>query len=208
MDAGTFIFELDGVRWVIDPGNQPYYPLNRIGFNLSGHCQDCPRWTLLTKRNTGHSTITVNDARFIVKAHAPITDFKRGKEPEVTIDMTEIFGENLTSLQRKFIKESNKSFLIEDQFEVNDSTRTITWALMTVAHVIPVKNGAILKQDGKELRLSILEPGELEVSVISLDPPPLEIDKTIENLKRIEIRLPAYLFPDREGLIRVRLSGE
>jgi len=44
--------------------------------------------------------------------------------------------------------------------------------------------------------------------VISLDPPPLEIDKTIENLKRIEIRLPAYLFPEKEGLVRVRLSGE
>ena len=208
MDAGTFIFELDGVRWVIDPGNQPYYPLNRIGFNLSGHCQDCPRWTLLTKRNTGHSTITVNDARFFVKAHAPITDFKTGEKPEVTIDMTEIFGKNLASLHRKFIKESNQSFIIEDQFEINDSTRTITWALMTVAQVIPVKNGAVLKQDGKELKLSILTPGDLEVSVISLDPPPLEIDKTIKNLKRIEIRLPAYLFPDKEGLVRVRLSGE
>ena len=79
---------------------------------------------------------------------------------------------------------------------------------MTVAQVIPVKNGAVLKQDGKELKLSILTPGDLEVSVISLDPPPLEIDKTIENLKRIEIRLPAYLFPDKEGLVRVRLSGE
>jgi hypothetical protein len=208
MDAGTFIFELNGVRWVIDPGNQPYYPLNRIGFNLSGHCQDCPRWTLMTKRNQGHSTITVNDARFIVKAHAPITDFNSGNKPEVTIDMTEIFGGNLTSLQRKFIKESNKSFIIEDQIETNDSTRTITWGLMTVAHVTTVKNGAVLHQDGKELKLSILAPQELEVSVISLDPPPLEIDKTIENLKRIEIRIPAYLFPEKEGLIRVRLSGE
>ncbi len=208
MDAGTFIFELNGVRWVIDPGNQPYYPLNKIGFNLSGHCQDCPRWTLMTKRNTAHSTITVNDARFIVNAHAPITDFKKGESPEVSIDMTEIFGGNLTSLQRKFVKESNKSFIIEDQFEINDSTRTITWAIMTVAHVTPVNNGAVLKQDGKELKLSILAPGELEVSVLSLDPPPLEIDKTIENLKRIEIRMPAYIFQDKEGLVRVRLSSE
>ncbi len=208
MDAGTFIFELDGIRWVIDPGNQPYYPLNRIGFNLSGHCQDCPRWTLLTKRNQGHSTITVNDARFIVKAHAPITDFKTGERPEVTIDMTEIFGRNLTSLQRKFIKESKNSFMIEDTFELNDSTRTITWALMTVAQVIPVTNGAILRQDGKELKLSILAPGELEVSVISLDPPPLEIDKTIKNLKRIEITMPAYIFPDGKGMLRVQVSGE
>lgn len=206
MDAGTFIFELDGVRWVIDPGNQPYYPLNRIGFNLSGQCQDCPRWTLLTKRNTGHSTITVNNARFMVSGYAPITDFKTGEKPEVTINMTEIFGRNLTSLQRKFVKESNRAFTIEDQFELNDSTRSITWALMTVAQVTPVKNGAVLHQDGKKLKLSILAPGEMEVSVISLDPPPLEIDKTIENLKRIEIRLPSYIFPDKEGLVRVRLS--
>ena len=31
MDAGTFVFELNGVRWVVDPGNQSYYPLNKIG---------------------------------------------------------------------------------------------------------------------------------------------------------------------------------
>ena len=150
----------------------------------------------------------MNDARFIVNAHAPITNFKEGEKPEVTIDMTGIYGENLSSLQRKFVKESNKSFLIEDKFELNDSTRTITWALMTVARVILVKDGALLKQDGKELKLSILSPGELEVSVISLEPPPLEIDKTIKNLKRIEISMPAYIFPDGKGMIRVQLSGK
>jgi len=208
MDAGTFIFELNGVRWVIDPGNQPYYPLNRIGFNLSGQCQDCPRWTLMTKRNTGHSTITVNNARFMVNGYAPITDFQKGERPEVTIDMTEIYGKNLASLQRRFIKESNNSFVLEDQIGTNDSTQTITWAIMTMAHVTPVKNGAVLQQDGKKLKLSILAPDKLEVSVISLDPPPLEIDKTIKNLKRIEIRIPAHLIPDQEGLVRVRLSGE
>ncbi|NQU52875.1 MAG: heparinase II/III family protein, partial [Bacteroidetes bacterium] len=86
MDAGTFVFELNGIRWVIDPGNQSYYPLNKIGFNLSGHCQDCPRWTLLTKKNQGHSTITINDARFDVTGQAKIIDFKTGEKPEVSID--------------------------------------------------------------------------------------------------------------------------
>ncbi len=208
MDAGTFIFELDGVRWVIDPGNQPYYPLNKIGFNLSGRCQDCPRWTLLTKKNQGHSTITVNNARFKVNGYAPITDFKNGEKPEVSIDITELYGGNLNSLHRKFVKENSRSVLIEDKFEINDSTKTIVWGLMTVADVIPVKNGAILKQDGKELLLSILSPGDIHVSIISLDPPPLEIDKTIENLKRIEIRIPVYKVKDRYGLLQVRLSGE
>lgn len=208
MDAGTFVFDLDGVRWALDPGNQSYYPLNRIGFNLAGQCQDCERWTLLTKHNQGHSTVTVNGERFRVDAHAPIIDFQEGNQPNVTIDLTAMYGGNLDRLHRKVTKESDRSVLIEDQIEVNDQTEMITWGLMTTAEVQPVENGAVLKQDGKELQLSILSPDELNISVLSLDPPPLEIDKTIEHLKRIEIRVPAYIFRAGNGVIRVRLSGE
>lgn len=207
MDAGTFVFDLNGVRWVLDPGNQRYYLLNKIGFNLSGHCQDCERWTLLTKKNQGHSTLTVNDARFQVEGHAPITHFKAGDQPEVTIDLTEMYGDLLHSAQRRFVKESNQSIIIEDQLVLNDSTENISWGLMTTADVQPTKNGAILSQDGKKLQLSILSSDELSVSIISLAPPPLEIDKTIEHLKRIEIRVPAYLWKDQMGTIRVRLSA-
>lgn len=208
MDAGTFVFDLNGVRWVLDPGNQSYYPLNRIGFNLSGHCQDCERWTLLTKGNQGHSTVTVNNARFNAAGYAPIIDFKDGNQPEASIDMTRIYEGYLNSLTRRFEKESNSSILIEDRFVKNDSTSLITWAIMTVAEVIPTEYGALLKQDGKELRLSVIEPAGLQISVISLDPPPLEIDKTIKNLKRVELRIPAWTVAGREGLIKVRLSTE
>jgi hypothetical protein len=208
MDAGTFVFELDGVRWAIDPGNQAYYPLNKIGFNLAGHCQECPRWTLLTKKNQGHNTVTVNDERFLVDGQARIIDFQSGDQPEVTIDLSEVYGDHLTSLRRKFIVESNASILIEDQVEINENTKTMTWGLMTTAEVQPETNGAVLYLDGKELKLSILSPENLNVSVISLDPPPLQIDKQIEGLKRIEIVVPAYSFGDSEGKISVRLSGE
>lgn len=208
MDAGTFVFDLDGVRWVLDPGNQNYYLLNRIGFQLANHKQDSERWTLLTKNNQGHSTLTVNHARFLATGYAPITDFQTGTQPEVSIDMSELFEGHLVSAQRRFVKESGSAVLVEDQFEINDSTRHITWAIMTTAEVIPTDRGAVLRQDGKQLTLSILTPENLQVSVISLDPPPLAIDKTIENLKRIEIRLPAYLIKDNKGMIRIRLAGE
>ncbi len=208
MDAGTFVFELNGVRWVLDPGNQSYYPLNRIGFKLSDHSQDGERWTLLTKKNQGHSTITVNDARFLVDGQATISDFKDSGTPEVSIDMTPLYGNNLKSLSRRFVKESKQSVLIDDSFEINDSTKTITWGLMTQAEVQPTKTGAVLKQDGKKLNLEILSHPGLSVSVIALDPPPLPIDKTIENLKRIEIRIPAWTVENGKMNLKVRLSGE
>jgi len=208
MDAGTFVFELDGVRWVLDPGNQPYYPLNKIGFKLSDHTQNGERWTLLTKKNQGHSTITVNDARFLVNGQATITDFKDAGIPEVTIDMTPLYGSNLKSASRRFVKENNQSVLIDDSFEINDSTKTITWGLMTQAEVQPTKSGAVLKQDGKKLNLEILSQTGLSISVIDLDPPPLAIDKTIENLKRIEINIPAWMVENGKMNLKVRLSGE
>lgn len=208
MDAGTFVFELNDVRWIVDPGNQPYYPLNAIGFELSNSKQESERWTLLTKNNFGHSVVTVNNELFRVRGSAPFSDFKDGERPEVSIDLTELYGPNIKSALRKFIKENNSSLLIEDQFEINDSTKNITWQLMTIADVEPVKNGAILRQDGKEINLSILTPEAMEVSIISLNPSPLSIDKQIKGLKRIEIRVPAWYLKENEGLIRVRLSGK
>ncbi|GJM28229.1 MAG: hypothetical protein DHS20C17_08640 [Cyclobacteriaceae bacterium] len=206
MDAGSFILELNGVRWSIDPGNQSYYPLNKIGFNLAGRCQECPRWTLLTKHNLGHSTISVNDALFNAAGYAPLVDFQSGDQSAATFDMSDILKGQVASANRKFVKENHHSVLIEDRIVPNDSTKSVTWTMMTLADVQPIDNGAILRQDGKELKLSVIEPEDLNISVISLDPPPLEIDKSIKNLKRIEIRVPAYLLPDEGGDIRIRLS--
>ncbi len=206
MDAGTFVFELDGVRWVIDPGGQPYYPLNRIGFKLSDHSQQGERWTLLTKKNQGHSTITINDALFLVDGSATISDFKDFGTPEVTINMSPLYGNNLKSLKRRLVKESSSSVVIEDNFEISDSTKTISWGLMTQAEVQLTKTGAILKQNGKELMLSVLSPDDFDISVISLDPPPLAIDKIISKLKRIEIRIPVWKIQEGNTTLKVRLS--
>jgi hypothetical protein len=208
MDAGSFVFELDGVRWSIDPGNQSYHEIEITGFNLWGNCQDCQRWWLLTKNNFGHSTLTVNNALHVNTGFASLVDFKDGEKPEATFDMKEVFGGKLSNASRRFVKENGHSILIEDQFQTNDSTASLTWQLITAADVEIIKGGAILRQDGKQLKLENLSHPEVSVSVISLDPPPLELDRRIENLKRVEIRLPSYLFKEGQGNIRVRLSGQ
>ncbi len=207
MDAGSFVFELDGVRWSIDPGNQSYEDIEKTGFNLWSNCQNCERWLLLTKNNYGHSTLTVNDALHINNGFAPLLEFKTGDRPQATFDLSNVFGGKLASASRTFIKESNESLLIEDKVQVNDSTKTVTWQLITAADVEITRGGATLRQDGKQLRLENLSHPEVAISIISLDPPPMELDRKIENLKRIEIRLPAYVLRAGDGSIRVRLTG-
>lgn len=208
MDGGSFVFELDGVRWSVDPGNQDYNALEITGFDLWGKCQECERWTLLTKNNFGHSTLSVNDQLHVVDGLATITDFKEGNQPETTIDLTAAFDGQLKSATRRFVKDSNASLLIEDRIETSEATKWVTWQLMTTADVEIVKGGALLRKDGKQLKLENISHPELMVSVISLDPAPLKLDRQIQGLKRLEIRIPAWQIKNFRTDIRIRLSGE
>ncbi|MBN1987579.1 MAG: heparinase II/III family protein [Prolixibacteraceae bacterium] len=208
MDAGSFIFELNGVRWVIDPGNQAYHELEKTGFDLWGSCQDCQRWTLLTKNNYGHSTITVNGELFINNGFAPLVDFSDGENPEATFDLSAVYGENMGSVKRTFRKDSPVSVLINDELQTSENTQIITWQLMTTADIEIVDDGAVLTQDGKTLRVENLSQPDLEFSIISLDPAPMELDRQIDNLKRLELRVPAWTLENGKGTIQVRLSGE
>jgi hypothetical protein len=77
---------------------------------------------------------------------------------------------------------------------------------MTTADVENTDGGAVLRQDGKELKIENLTHPELTFSVISLDPAPMKLDRQIEGLKRIELRIPAWTCENGKDHIRIRLS--
>ncbi len=206
MDAGSFVFELNGVRWVIDPGNQAYHDLEKTGFDLWGNCQDCQRWTLLTKNNFGHSTISANDQLFINDGFAPMLDFKAGDTPSASFDLTAVYGGTLKKAVRTFEKDSPVSLIVDDEIQTSESSKLITWQLMTTADVEITPTGAILKQDGKRLKVENQTRPELTFSVVSLDPAPMELDRQIKGLKRIELRIPAWTCENGKEHIRIRFS--
>ncbi|MGK6350385.1 heparinase II/III domain-containing protein [Parapedobacter sp. DT-150] len=207
MDGGSFVFELDGVRWVIDPGNQSYEDLEKTGFDLWGKKQNSQRWTLLTKNNFGHSTLTVNGQLHQVDGMATIADFKDGATPEATIDLSAAFGDLLTAARRRFVKDSPTSLTIEDEIVASEKTEEVTWQLLTTADVVLQPDGALLRQDGKELRIENISHPQLRFSVISLDPAPLQLDRHIKGLKRIELRIPRSTMADGAETLKIRLAG-
>lgn len=208
MDGGSFIFELNGVRWVVDPGNQGYNELEKEGFDLWNKNQNSQRWTLLTKNNFGHSTISINDSLHKTDGLVTITNFKTGNKPEVTFNMSATLGSLVSNATRRFVKDSPTSVLIEDEIVRSEKTELITWQLMTTADVEIVDGGAILKKDGKSLKLENLSHPNLDVSIVSLYPAPLKLDRQIKDLKRLEIRIPAWTVKEDSVQIKVRLSGE
>lgn len=206
MDAGSFVFELDGVRWVTDPGNQSYYDLEKTGFDLWSKCQDCARWTLLTKNNFGHSTLTVNNALHRVDGKSTIEHTQKSP-PQVGFDLSPSLRGQLAQAHRTFTKDSPTSLLIEDKITTNQQTKMIVWQLITTTDVTLTKDGVILASGDKKLKVTNLSHPDISASVISLDPPPLLLDRRIDNLKRIEFRFPAYIFDGKSEKIKMRLSG-
>ncbi|NKB68979.1 MAG: hypothetical protein GKR89_18075 [Candidatus Latescibacteria bacterium] len=210
MDGGSFVFELDGVRWSVDPGMTGRYGrIERTGFGLWDMRQEGDRWKLLNKGNFGHSTISVNNQLHDVEGMATIVEFKTGERPAASIDTTAAFAGLLQSAVRTFTKDSRRSLLIEDEIEAAAEAQLLTWQLLTQADVKLTRGGATLSQDGKRLTLEILSHPGFTPSVISLDPPPLQLDTMKEGLKRLEIRFPAWtLEADNRLSIKVRLVGD
>ena len=206
MDAGSFVFELNGVRWSVDPGTQSYM-IGEQGFDLWHQFQDSQRWELLTKNNFGHSTLTVNGRRHRVNGRALVRDSKLGSNPSVTFDLSPTFETTLESAYRTFTKDSDRSLLVEDEILCRQSTRLVTWQLITQAEVELTGAGATLRQDGQSLRLVNFSHPGLAFTVVSLDPPPHKLDKRIDGLKRIELRIPVSEAGGRSLEIKVRMTG-
>ena len=122
--------------------------------------------------------------------------------------MSATLGDFVTNASRRFVKDSPISIVIEDEIEKLGSTNLITWQLLTTADIEIVAGGAVLKQDGKILKLENISHPELNVSVVSLYPAPLKIDRQIKGLKRLEFRIPAWTVEGDKIKIKVRLSGE
>jgi len=189
MDAGSFVFELNGVRWSVDPGNQDYHSLEQIlGSALWNSAQDSPRWSLLTKHSAGHSTLTVNGEIHLADARARLVRRDlRGTHPAFTFDLTEVFGHHLEQARRTFARQSATRLRIIDELVFSPETRTLTWQMMTRATVTERESDVLLEQEGTRLYLSTGGEPPSEVRVVSLSPPPLSYDKDIEGLKRLEI---------------------
>jgi len=210
MDAGSFVFELDGMRWSVDPGNQDYNTLEQIlGGALWNSAQDSPRWTLLTKHSAGHSTLAVNGEMHLADARARLVRRDlRGPHPGYTFDLSDVFGNKLEQARRTFTRLSGTRLQIIDKLIFSPETQTLSWQMMTRAAVTIRKNGVLLEQDGSHLYISVGGETPYEVRVVTLSPPPLSYDKDIEGLKRLEIHWKREDFPGPAATLIVELDSK
>ncbi|CAH1001997.1 hypothetical protein LEM8419_02912 [Neolewinella maritima] len=204
MDAGSFVFELDGVRWSVDLGIQEYNALEQLGFDLWSDGQDAPRWTLISKNNFNHSTLTVNESLHRVDGYAPL---QQTSANSLRIDLSDVFAGQLDAASRSFTKTGPRSLLVSDTLDTSAATESVTWQLMTTANVTLTPYGARLRQGDQWLDVRIEQPAGLQFSVTRLNPPPLSYDMRVSGLQRLELHIPPDLL-ELQTVLHVRLTGD
>lgn len=210
MDAGAFIIEWKKIRWALDLGNQNYAALEAtIGSNaLWDRGQDSERWTLLSKNNFGHNTLSINEAPHLVKARALVASSDlEDHSPSFAFDLGPLFGKNVDQAVRTFQRIDTQTIRIKDDIQVNKNTKLVRWQLLTTAEVDLQKEGILLSQDGESLWLRVNSNQKYKVEISTLDPPPLPYDKQVDNLKRIDLIIKPNLDQGNVLMIKVDITG-
>lgn len=161
MDAGSFVFEADGVRWAIDLGGAPYHALESTGVDLWNMKQDSQRWQIMQYRNEAHNTLVLNTQIFDVDATADITAFVPLSDDDhgrAVVDLTGVMGDGVGSAVRELVFDATlRQVTVSDTLIGLPAGSKIAWTMMTEAavEVEPASRVAVLRRDGKNLRVEM-----------------------------------------------------
>lgn len=176
MDAGSFVYEHDGVRWSTDLGMQDYHSLESRGVDLWNQEQNGQRWDVFRLGNEAHSTLTLNGGRHKVKSFAPITEVwnERGRKG-ARVDLTETFSDQADSVVREIWLDRKDRLHVMDHITAGIEDVTVQWVMTTLADAeIISDNEILLSKDGKRMRLK-MTPGDgikaVKAQIWPNDPP-------------------------------------
>ena len=178
MDAGSFVYEYDGVRWSIDLGMQDYHSLESVGVKLWDGHEGGQRWEVFRIGNESHSTLTVDGMRHAVKSFVPLTEvWKEKKRKGARLDMSSLFGDSVADAERDIWLDRKNHLHVEDRISASGRDIEVIWTMMTPAEAEIISENEIrLEKDGCRMALRF-ESADLEALPFVLpDNPPHDYD--------------------------------
>lgn len=178
MDAGSFVFEANGIRWAIDLGMQDYLSLESRGVDLWNGAQGSQRWDVFRLGSLSHNTLTINGERHRVDGHAAITHFSAGNDPGATVDLSAVFEGQAMRVARGFLFREGSHILIRDEVEGMNAGDIVRWALMTRAEITISQDGsqAVLQAGDESVLVSCHAPELARFEAVSAEEPVRDFD--------------------------------
>ena len=157
MDAGSFVYEYDGVRWSVDLGPQDYDYLESSGIALWDQSQEGQRWTVFRYGNEAHSTLSVEGERHVAKSSVPVTKVWSGRRRKgAELDMSGALGDGVTHASREIWLDAKDHLHVEDSIVVARDSLVLKWVMVTPAEAEVLSDDEIvLRKDGKTMRMKV-----------------------------------------------------
>ncbi len=180
MDAGSFIFEDEGIRWAIDLDPQAYLSLESKGLGIWDRRQHSDRWRVFRIGPHSHNLLLIDQRLQDVEASASIIDFSdTSGKVKGAVELSEVYQGQATRYTRRFIAHDYKVLQITDTIEGarNRTDRqgrksgTLRWRMLTQAKIDIEGKRATLHQDGKALSFHVVAPKEFTLRAESLETP-------------------------------------
>ncbi len=161
MDAGTFVYYADGVRWAMDIRSENYDnlrpTLQAMGGKLFDMSQNSLRWRLFRMNCRQHNTLTVNDRNHNVDQKVEMTATENTPERmSATFDLTPVFDGDLEKAERTVALCDNNYAEIKDELKAPaDRPAHIRWTMVTAAVPEVTPDGIVLTSDSVSKKLSV-----------------------------------------------------
>lgn len=206
MDAGSFIFQDEGVRWAMDLGMQEYYSLESKGIGIWKMTQNSQRWDVFRIGPLSHNILTANGHNHAIKGFAPIVrTFESDRRKGAVVDLTALLGEDLRSAERSVTLDGSNHLTVEDRIETGPQSASVRWSMCTPAKARIIGRNTVELESGGRKRLLLVESSDGDVAwkIWPNDPPPHDYDVANPGTLRVgfETRLPA----NRKVVLRVTL---
>ncbi len=180
MDAGSFVFESEGVRWAIDLGPENYTDIEAYNVELWNMGEASQRWDLFRYNNHSHNTLTFNGKNQKTAGYAALDSTStEAAHRFVVSDLTSLYAPWMVGVERAFSLVDGNYAVIEDQVTTEQFYTRMRWTMATEANVEQLSDKLLLlTQDGKKLYLKV--ESELPITW-SLDATPTEYPYNTPN---------------------------
>lgn len=179
LDLGSFVLDADGARWIADLGSDSY--------RLPGYF-GAERWTYFRTSTEGHNVFALDGANQKPDATARIVRFATDDTgARAVCDLSDAYAERAARALRGVRVLSDGGVLVQDEVTARPTPCELCWSVLTEAEVELDHGRAVLRRDGRELAVRVLEPQGVRFEALPAAQEPPE--NANEGVCRLAIRL-------------------
>ena len=201
MDGGSFVMDLDGVRWASDLGMQDYESLESKGVDLWNTSQRSQRWTIFRLGADSHNVLTIDGHPHNAKGLARLVE---ADAHGAIIDLSPVFLPGEVRAAVRQVKLGDRDVEIIDTVEGARPGSMVRWAMTTGATITPAGAGAVLERDGKRLQFQAAGAG-VAISAVDVSTPSQSYDAPNPGMRQVIVTAPVKA--DGTWRLSVRLGG-